>query len=136
LFTNPSDGVSIGAVEHLDGSLVTESSPAIPGETLQAFVTGLGPVDTPVPDGNAASASPLSHVTTAFTAYVGWAKCTITFAGLAPTLAALYQVNVQLPAVVPNGDQFFEIDGPDSASTQGIIPVLSSTTSPQPPAPQ
>jgi hypothetical protein len=43
---------------------------------------------------------------------------------------------VQLPAVVPNGDQFFEIDGPDSASTQGIIPVLSGTSSQQPPAPK
>lgn len=135
LFTIPSDGVSLGAVEHANGTLVTEASPAIPGETLQAFLTGLGPADPPVADGAAASASPLSKATTAFTAYVGWAKCTVTFAGLAPTLAGVFQVNIQLPAVVPNGDQFFEIDGPDSASTQGTIPVLSGTTSPQPPAP-
>jgi uncharacterized protein (TIGR03437 family) len=135
LFTIPSDGVSLGAVEHANGSLVSEASPAVPGETLQAFLTGLGPVNPPVADGAAASASPLSQATTTFTVYVGWAKCAVTFAGLVPTLAGVYQVNVQLPAVVPNGDQFFEIDGPDSASTQGIIPVLSGTSSQQPPAP-
>jgi uncharacterized protein (TIGR03437 family) len=133
LFTYPPDGVSLGAFEHADGSLVTESSPAIPGETIQAFFTGLGAVSPAVPDGTAAPADTLSYANAQFAAFFGWARGKIIFAGLTPTLAGLYQVNVQVPSVVPTGDQVFELDGPDGFSTQGIIPVLSDTPNAPPP---
>jgi uncharacterized protein (TIGR03437 family) len=136
LFTNPSDGVSVGAIEHADGSLISETNPVVPGETIQVYMTGLGAVSPAVADGAAAGSSPLSQVTGQFAAFIGWARGTITFAGLVPTLAGLYQLNVQIPSVVPTGDQLFEIDGPDSASTQGIIPVMSGTTNQKPPTPQ
>ena len=84
-------------------------------------------------DGAAASAKTLSYATNHFAAFFGWARGTMMFAGLTPTLAGLYQVNVEVPLVVPTGDQIFELDGPDGFSTQGIIPVLSDTPNAPPP---
>jgi len=135
LFTSPSDGVSVGAIEHADGSLISEAHPVVPGETIQTYLTGLGPVSPAVPDGAAASADPLSRTTTPLTVYIGWAKGTVTYSGLVPTLAGLYQVNVVVPDDVPNGDQLFEIDTPDGNATQGLVPVSSSNTQQHPPAP-
>jgi uncharacterized protein (TIGR03437 family) len=125
LFTNPSDGVSLGAIEHADGTLVTEASPAVPGETVEVFMTGLGPVNPTVSDG-AAAGVPLSTVTSTLIAYISGAKASISFAGLVPTLAALYQVNVVIPTNAAAGDQIFELDAPGSVSAQGIIPIRSN----------
>ncbi|MGH9784693.1 MAG: hypothetical protein ACRD88_10945, partial [Terriglobia bacterium] len=51
IFTYSGDGRGPGLVFHSDFSPVTDDSPARPGETLIAYVTGLGTVDNPVATG-------------------------------------------------------------------------------------
>jgi uncharacterized protein (TIGR03437 family) len=51
IFTYSGDGRGPGLVFHSDFSPVTADSPARPGETLIAYVTGLGTVDNPVATG-------------------------------------------------------------------------------------
>ena len=51
IFTHSGDGRGPGLIFHSDLTPVTEESPALPRETLIAYVTGLGEVDAPVESG-------------------------------------------------------------------------------------
>jgi len=51
IFTYSGDGRGPGLIFHSDFTPVTQESPAVPGETLTAFVTGLGAVDAPIASG-------------------------------------------------------------------------------------
>jgi uncharacterized protein (TIGR03437 family) len=120
--TDP-NGTAYGALVHAaDGSLVSSANPAQPGEYVEAFLTGLGTVYPAVPDGSAPPLSPLSYTTNAITADLNATNATVAFAGLAPELAGLYQMNVQIPITAEAGDNYLGITGPDSY-TQTLIPV-------------
>jgi uncharacterized protein (TIGR03437 family) len=71
---------------------------------IDIFATGLGPVTNQPATGAPAPASPLAETTTAVKVAIGGVQSTVTFAGLAPGWAGLYQVNVQVPANAPVGD--------------------------------
>jgi uncharacterized protein (TIGR03437 family) len=90
VFTNPEGGLGQAAALHTDYSLISPSSPAQIGETIQVFLTGLGAVSPGIDDGAAGSASNLT--TNQITAYVDGTQATVTYAGLAPGFAGLYQV--------------------------------------------
>jgi uncharacterized protein (TIGR03437 family) len=107
IFSIPRNGLGDGAILHPDYSVVSASNPAHPGEYLQVYLTGLGAVDHPVPDGAAAPGSePFARTTGPLNVYVGGLLVTnVQFKGLAPTLAGLYQLNIQIPANIGPGPQ-------------------------------
>jgi uncharacterized protein (TIGR03437 family) len=97
------------AVHPQDGSLITGANPAQPGEVISMFLTGLGTVTPTVQDGALGGTSPLNNadlntsgdVSVYFNDYGNNSlsnQATISYAGLAPGLAGLYQLNVQVPA--------------------------------------
>ena len=47
--------------QHQDASLVSSASPAVPGEYLTLYMSGLGATDIPVPSGQASPSSPLAR---------------------------------------------------------------------------
>jgi uncharacterized protein (TIGR03437 family) len=104
IYTLSQNGIGEGAILHSDFSGVTETSPAQPGETVQLFMTGLGPVSPQVADGAAASSSPLSVSLEANDVVVLLAgsdsleQAEVSYAGLAPGFASLYQVNFTIPS--------------------------------------
>ncbi|HTS47641.1 MAG TPA: hypothetical protein VMH05_06840, partial [Bryobacteraceae bacterium] len=104
VFTEPAGGVGDAAALHQDYSLVSSSSPAQVGETIAVYVTGLGSVLGNISDGAAAPTQPLLDTSNTITATVDGVAATVTFAGLAPDLAGLYQVNVIIPSGVTSGD--------------------------------
>jgi uncharacterized protein (TIGR03437 family) len=69
----------------------------------------------------------LSTTSNAITAYIGVTQATVTYAGLAPGLVALYQVNLTIPSGVAAGDTDLEILGPDSDTTEALISIGGST---------
>ncbi|HTB15802.1 MAG TPA: hypothetical protein VK752_29735 [Bryobacteraceae bacterium] len=95
-----SDATTILGV-HLNGSLITASSPAAAGETVVLFASGLGPtnpaaIPNQIPQA-AASVTPLSS----FSMTINGAAVDprlILYAGVVPTFAGLFQINVQLPS--------------------------------------
>lgn len=123
VFTNPVGGLGYAAALHPDYSLVLPSSPAQAGETVAVYVTGLGDVDPAVPDGSVGPATTLSNTTNTFTASIGGLNATVTYAGLAPNLAGLYQINVTIPSGVASGAQPLVISGPDSFTAEATLPV-------------
>jgi uncharacterized protein (TIGR03437 family) len=70
------------------------AQPASAGDALVIYCSGLGPVDPPVADGEAAPLSTLSHTVNPVTVTIGGQSAQVLFAGLAPGFAGLYQVNI------------------------------------------
>jgi len=77
------------------------SHPASAGDSLVIYCSGLGAVNPAVSTGSAAPV-PAAKATTPITVTIGGQPAPVSFAGLTPTYAGLYQVNVTVPSgIVP-----------------------------------
>ena len=124
VFTLPPGGVGHGAILHADFSVVSTASPAKIGETVQIFLTGLGPVNPAIAAGAAGPTNPLSVVTNNVDVTVDGIAAKVLYQGLAPQLAGLYQLNVTIPAGVTTGsDVTLEIVTTDADNIQATIPI-------------
>lgn len=109
-----------------------ETDPALPGETVHVYVLGLGPVDPPVLTGMPSPASPLSRCALPLT-FVGApglpnpARPTypaeVQYAGLAPGLVGIYQVDFTIPANWTDRLYDFSVLGPTERGPQSIALV-------------
>lgn len=108
-FSQGQDGIGYAAATHAaTGQLVTPANPAQGGETIVLYVTGMGTVSPAIQDGAVGPSSPLSYsdlfdagnLAVYFNDYTtgGSAAGNVLYAGLVPTLAGLYQINVQVPS--------------------------------------
>ena len=133
VFSDNGNGLGYGALEHANGSVITPSSPAQPGETVQVYASGLGSVYPPLSvQGAAGPVNPFSKTAPQqITVYVGGTQATVTYAGLAPDLAGLYQVDFTVPFNAVAGDNDLDISAriivngfaTDSYNSQALIPV-------------
>jgi uncharacterized protein (TIGR03437 family) len=106
IFSRDQNGIGLGTITHADFSLVTPQDPALPGETVIIFLTGLGAVNPPIADGaQGPSAEPFSRVTDP-NVQVQFAReaGTIVYAGASPCCVGLYQINVTIPETVVVGN--------------------------------
>jgi uncharacterized protein (TIGR03437 family) len=102
IFTGASDGFQSPVIVHIsDYGLVTAKNPAQAGEYLAIYCTGLGVTGTMIPSGAAAPArpTPVQHLVEV----VADSGIAVTYAGLAPGFAGLYQVNIQVLSVATPG---------------------------------
>jgi uncharacterized protein (TIGR03437 family) len=124
VFSQTQNGIGDGAVLHQDGvTVVTPSSPAQPGETVSVYLTGLGAVNPSIQDGAAGPSSPLSNTSNTITADISGVTATVTYAGLAPGFAGLYQVNLTIPTGLTAGENDLDISGPDSYTSVATIAI-------------
>jgi uncharacterized protein (TIGR03437 family) len=87
--------------------LGSPQSLASPGDVIVVYLTGLGPTILSVPDGTVSPSDPLPLLTMPPTA--SWSlgnasspsPATVYYAGLAPGLIGVYQVNIQSPSTLP-----------------------------------
>jgi uncharacterized protein (TIGR03437 family) len=84
------------AAVHADGSLLSPANPGRTGEIIALYATGLGPASNQPPNGTPALATPLSKAARTVTVTVNHTTAPVQFAGLAPGLTGVYQLNVQL----------------------------------------
>jgi uncharacterized protein (TIGR03437 family) len=106
IFSVQAIGIGDAAIRHLDGTVVSVSNPALRGEFVSVYLTGLGAVSPAVKDGFAApGVEPLARITGPVAVYIEGQAANTTFAGLTPTLAGLYQLNIQIPVMVDSGVQ-------------------------------
>lgn len=132
VFTQNANGLGYGATEHnATGAIVNAASPAVIGETVAVYVTGLGAVTTPIADG---AAGIVSDSVGTYTAYIGTSPgtavlATVVYAGLAPNLSGLYQMDITIPSGLTAGDNYLYIYGPDAYNSQSLIPISTSTGS-------
>jgi uncharacterized protein (TIGR03437 family) len=123
---------------HADFSKVSTSSPAQIGETIQVYLTGLGTVTPAVVDGTPGSATPPYNTTTnQIAADVDGTTASVSFQGLAPGFAGVYQLNVKIPSGLSAGDHFLDVSGPDSYDSEALISIgTGSAAATQPATPQ
>jgi len=92
------NGIGPGMIAHLDSSLVTEQNPAVLGEFVSIYLTGLGAVNPPVADGvgapTASEAVDADNIRVRFNSDL---EGLVTYAGIAPDFVGLYQINVRIP---------------------------------------
>jgi uncharacterized protein (TIGR03437 family) len=89
----------------VNGNLIGPSNPAHAGDVLTMYCLGLGAVAPAVTDGAAAPSNPPASTVNPVTVTVGTQTANVIFAGLTPTLAALYQIDFYVPQGTPAGDQ-------------------------------
>jgi uncharacterized protein (TIGR03437 family) len=111
-----------GAVLNADNTLVSEN-PARRGEAIQIFATGLGAVEPAGHTGVAAAASPQSLTVSSPRVTIGGIEADVSFSGLAPFFAGLYQVNAKVPAAVAAGQQPLRIEIDGVPSNEVLIAV-------------
>ncbi len=126
IFTQPPGGIGSAAALHGDYTLITADKPALVGEAISLYVTGLGTMVPAVADGEPGPISPLSTATHTIGVSIGGIKATTTFVGLAPQLVGLNQINVIVPAGVATGNAAIILSGPDFISAGAVIPVASA----------
>lgn len=110
------------AVVNQNGSVNSPGSPAPAGSIISAYVTGLGAVSPQIATGSPAPANPISYTNAAVTVTVGAAAAQLQFAGLAPTLAGVYQVNFVVPSL-PAGQYALKISSGGGVSNVATIAV-------------
>ena len=131
VLTANESGTGGAAALHLNYTLVTASNPATVGETIQLFGTGLGAVTPAVADGVGASVSTLSTTNDTIDIFVDGQQAVVSFSGLAPTFAGLYQVNFVVPSIPDSGPVSLDItDGFNGAyNSMALLYVSGGTTS-------
>jgi len=133
IFTQDANGLGYAAAIHAStGALVTPSNPAAPGEFIAVFLTGLGSVSPQVQDGALGTAAAAdvftgNHLSVYFDDYAAgvFKKAKVSYAGLAPGLAGLYQMNVQIPEGI-SGDVYLEVATASADVNQVLIPIAKS----------
>jgi uncharacterized protein (TIGR03437 family) len=109
-------------VQNQDGAINGSDRPAAPGSFVTAYLTGQGALDIPIPSGSAAPQNPLIGAAAPVSVTVGGQNAEVTFAGMAPGLVGVFQVNLRIPALVP-GDYPLAIGVGTGISNTALITV-------------
>lgn len=127
IFSIPANGIGSAAALHGDYSVISATNPASPGEIIALYLTGLGATKPAVQDGAAApGTAPLAVITGAVAIYVNGVAVPanqIYYAGLAPTLAGLYQVNFMIPANIAAGNAGLAVQTNAGFTDMVYIPI-------------
>jgi uncharacterized protein (TIGR03437 family) len=94
----------IWAVVHADGSAVLATSPAVAGETISLYATGLGAANVNSPLGAAGPDDPTATTAALPQILLGGAPLAVAFSGLAPGFVGLYQVNASVRSAPQQGN--------------------------------
>lgn len=142
VFSQAQNGIGFAAALHgATGEVITSSNPAQPGEYISVFLTGLGVVTPSIADGALGPLNPLSwsdlynagNLSIFFNDYgpnggSAGNPGNIEYAGLAPGLAGLYQINVQVPTSgLASGDDIYIEFITDAADVDQIQIPYGST---------
>jgi uncharacterized protein (TIGR03437 family) len=126
IFSIPANGISSAAALHSDYSVISATNPATQGEIIAIYLTGLGATNPAVGDGVAAPGkAPFPLITGGLAIYVGGVQVPanqIYYAGLAPTLAGLYQVNFKIPNV-PAGNVSLAVQTNEGFTDMVYLPI-------------
>ena len=86
----------------LNYQAINASAPAHPGETIELYANGLGPVTNQPASGDPAPSGPYAETPTPVVR-IGTQQANVLFSGLTPGSGTLYAINVVVPASLPPG---------------------------------
>jgi len=98
IFTQDTAAPPKGAVLNQNYSLNSSTLVALRGDVVQIYATGPGAYKNPVTDGGAAPGTPpLNETRSTPQVFIGGVPADVSFSGLAPGFAALWQINAKVP---------------------------------------
>jgi len=98
IFTQAANGSGAAVAQNKDGSLNSQNNPALAGDVITLYGTGQGFVDGAPADGDVPNkALPSARPPTVFIGTEFVTGADILYAGLAPTLVGVWQINVRIP---------------------------------------
>jgi minor extracellular serine protease Vpr len=101
---------------------ISTDHPAIPGQTVILYGTGLGPVNNVPPSGDPAADASSTTLTTPLVS-IGGIPARVDFSGLVPGYAGLYQVNVTVPSGIASGSRLVTVSVNNVAANPIPLPV-------------
>lgn len=124
-FFTMQQGVGQAIAINEDGTLNSESNPAARGSIVTLFATGDGATDPAGTDGLPASAASPPRPAQPVSVRVGSADAEVLFAGRAPGLVGLMQLNVRLPGFfTPPGTRALSLTVGAAISQPGVTIVV------------
>ncbi len=121
IFRYESNGRAYAVAVHEDGTAVTPAAPARAGGVVTLSMTGNGPVQSPPATGEGV-AMPVSTLRPPHV-QVGGLDARVTYSGLTPELAGLYQLTLRLPASLPAGEHPVRVTMDGAVSNTPLLPV-------------
>ena len=115
--------------------LVDSAHPAVPGEVLLVYATGLGTVSASHQPATGSAASGAASTTAVVTVTIGGIAASVLYGGLAPGFVGLYQINVTVPLSLTSGYRPVVISMGGVTSNTAVLPVAAPlpTGTSQPP---
>jgi uncharacterized protein (TIGR03437 family) len=114
---NASTGVLVGSPGLVGGG---NFAPAKPGDVITLYATGLGLTSPAIAAGQLpGAATPIAGDLQVIIGSNTLAKTDVLYAGVTPSTAGLYQINIHLPVSLANGDQPVQITVNGIASPTG-----------------
>ena len=103
LVTSHADNPLADRVDNFPSAPFPAPTAAAAGEVISFYGTGFGPVDPAVVDGVLQGSA--ANLTASYTLMIGGKIATVSFAGLAPGFAGIYQFKSTVPVDSASGDQ-------------------------------
>ncbi len=112
----------VAAARDLSANVINASNPAVRGAVVSLYVNGLGPVSNQPGSGEAASLTSLAQTVTTPVVMIGGQQANVSFSGLTPGLAGLYQINLTIPTNLTPGNQSITVAiGGQTSPASGIV---------------
>ncbi|HVY94232.1 MAG TPA: IPT/TIG domain-containing protein [Bryobacteraceae bacterium] len=121
-------GDSVPLAVHLNGQLISDTSPAAPGEVVVIYTGGLGRTVPDSSDGQLATAPLPILFASQLQVLLNGIPCpagSVLYVGLTPGFAGLYQINLLLPPDVPPDPEIQITVGQDSSPGSIRLPIQS-----------
>jgi len=110
-------------VHNQDGTLVTDQKPLQGGEFIYFYATGLGEVENNPGTNQPGPRNPLARTLAPIIITLGNQNCEVQFAGLAPDLVGVYQINIKVPAGLSTGTNELLVRLGTATSKPVLVPV-------------
>ncbi|MDQ2898444.1 MAG: hypothetical protein M3Y07_01425 [Acidobacteriota bacterium] len=126
VFSVSENGTERAIIQAADASLVTKDKPLVSGGNYSIYVNSLGATVPAASAGSAAGSGEASQkVMDAVSVTINGTPAKVTFAGLAPGFAGLYQLNFEAPYDHGTGDVPLAVSVVDASSQAGLmVPIV------------
>jgi uncharacterized protein (TIGR03437 family) len=126
IFTVTSSGIGQAKVVNSDGTLNSVLNPALMGSYITAYVSGLGAVDPTMTAGQVPPPGTLFTTVQGVAASVGGMPAKVTWAGVAPGLIGVYQVNILLDQPLQAGTQTLVVSAAGNSSQKDVTVEIAA----------
>ena len=122
IFEFTANGVRVAAVLHANFEVVTPANPALPGEIVLLFLTGLGLTDPAVGTNVLGPATPATSVVQPVVG-IDDAGVEVLWSFYAPELLTVFQINLRIPDNARAGNRKLSVIAGGVSSQNTLIPI-------------